>query len=99
MWLNHELNFRNLILLVRADGRSQSRRELKRVVLTMSKGKPWSETRLRTHVWLLVLRNTWGEGRSQPPAQVSPWLCPEWQIPSPAPELAQLTQGEEMTSR
>lgn len=30
------------------------------MVLTMSKGKPWSETRLMTHVLLLVLRNTWG---------------------------------------
>lgn len=26
----------------------------------MSRGKPWSETRLMTHVLLLVLRNTWG---------------------------------------
>lgn len=42
-----------------ADGRSHSRKWLKRVVLTMSKGKPWSDTRLYTHVLLLALRNTW----------------------------------------
>lgn len=67
----------------------------------MSKGKPWSETRLNSHVLLLALRNTWGRSQVSAP-------CPDISLPIFTPNgkshllhlgALRFTQGEEASVR